>query len=134
MSVHWQFVRYVLVGLGVNGAFFLLYLLLTHASFTPATAMTLTYVGAMVLGFAFNRRLTFGHDGRTSSAFHRYVATYAIGYVLNLGGLSALVGYFGVPHAVAQGFLVVVLAILFFLMQRFWVFSDATRLNRMMKG
>lgn len=126
--------RYVLVGLSVNGAFFSLYLLLTQASITPPMAMTMTYCGAVVAGFALNRSLTFVHDGRFSGAFRRYVATYAIGYVLNLVGLVTLVGSFGAPHAFAQGFLTMALALLLFLMQRFWVFSDATRLTRPIKG
>ena len=51
---------------------------------------------------------------------------FATGYLVNLGGLLALVAWIHVPHAWAQSRLVL-LAVVMFAPQRVWVSSDDTR-------
>ena len=54
-------------------------------------------------------------------ALLRYCAVYLAAYFLNIAALTVLVEYVGMPHQVAQGILVFVIAGLIFVALRFWV-------------
>lgn len=117
-----QLVRFGIVGLVSNGLLFVFYLALTHAGMGPKLAMTIAYVTGLAQTFVFNRRWTFEHRGAASAALVRYVATYGVGYVLNLIALTLLVDRAGLPHAPVQGATILCVAAQVFLMQKFWVF------------
>jgi len=122
MKWHVQLSRYAVVGLASNAIGFLLYLLLTYAGMGHKTAMTLLYAVGVAQTFLFNRKWSFGHNGMISSAFLRYIAAYAFGYVFNLAMLVLLVDQWGWPHQWVQGVMIFVLAGMLFLLQRYWVF------------
>lgn len=124
MKWHIQFSRYALVGIASNSVGYLLYLLLTYAGMGHKTAMSLLYVVGVMQTFIFNRNWSFGHQGGLHGAFARYVASYALGYLLNLSVLWLAVDRLGLPHQIVQGVMVIVVAITIFLLQKFWVFSD----------
>lgn len=127
METHRQFVRYALVGLASNAVLYLGYLGLTWGGMGHKTAMSLLYAIGVLQTFLFNRRWTFRHRGRISKSIRRYAATYISGYVFNLVGLLVLVDRFALPHQPVQGVLILLIAIMIFLLQRFWVFSDGGR-------
>lgn len=117
-----QFSRYVAVGIGSNLLLYLAYLFLTGSNVGPKAAMSLLYALGVAQTFVFNRNWSFRHEGATHSALARYVATYAFGYFLNLAVLWFAVDRLGLPHQVVQGVMILTLAVLLFLMQKFWVF------------
>lgn len=117
-----QFVRYSVVGLASNLLCYLVYLGLTGAGIHPKLAMTLLYGMGVLQTFVFNRRWTFRHGGARDSAFYRYCALYALGYLLNLAMLCLLVDLLAYPHQIVQGIMILALAMLLFLVQKFWVF------------
>lgn len=117
-----QFVRYATVGLASNLVLYLAYLALTAAGVGTKLAMTLLYVLGVVQTFAFNKRWSFRHGGMRGPAFVRYCASYALGYLVNLVALMVLVDRLGLPHQIVQGVLILALAILLFLLQKYWVF------------
>lgn len=117
-----QFIRYAIVGLASNGVLYLLYLLITSFGIGPKTAMTILYAIGVAQTFYFNRNWSFKHDGKTSPALLRYIATYAFGYVLNFFVLLILVDNLSWPHQWVQGVMIFVLAALLFILQRYWVF------------
>ena len=117
-----QFLRYATVGLVSNGVGFLLYLALTAAGMEHKIAMTLLYVLGVVQTFLFNKRWSFKHGGMHGPAFVRYCISYGLGYVLNLVVLIVFVDRFGYPHQIVQGVMVLSLAVMLFLLQKFWVF------------
>jgi putative flippase GtrA len=119
-----QGLRYIIVGLASNLVLYLLYLLLTTVGLGHKTSMTLLYVVGTLQTFIFNKRWTFEHDGATHKAFMRYIAAYAFGYLLNLTVLWVAVDHLGLPHQVVQGVMVIIVAMMVFLLQKFWVFSD----------
>lgn len=129
MKWHIQFSRYALVGLASNTLGYLLYLLLTYSGMGHKTAMTLLYAVGVAQTFYFNRGWSFGHNGRATTAFMRYVTAYALGYVLNLAVLMLLVDQWGWPHQWVQGVMIFALAGMLFLMQRYWVFRPAQALS-----
>jgi putative flippase GtrA len=122
-----QFTRYVVVGLASNGVLYVLYLSLTHLGIGHKTAMTSLYVLGVLQTFHFNRGWSFGHEGQRSLAFVRYLAAYVFGYALNLFALLLLVDYLGWSHEWVQGAMIVFVAVILFLLQRFWVFRPLPR-------
>lgn len=127
MKWHMQLSRYAVVGLASNAVGYLLYLLLTYAGMGHKSAMSLIYAVGVAQTFYFNRSWSFGHNGMISSAFLRYMAAYAFGYVFNLAALMMLVDSWGWPHQWVQGGMIFVLAGMLFLLQKFWVFAPSVR-------
>ena len=124
---HRQFLRYAVVGLVSNGVLYLAYLALTWAGMGHKTAMTLLYVVGVSLTFLFNRNWSFRHDGAASPAILRYFTIYGFGYVLNFFVLLVFVDYLHLSHEIVQGVMVLALAVMLFLLQRYWVFRPETR-------
>ncbi len=112
-----QLFRYGVVGVGVNLLLYAGYLTVTAMGVGHKTGMTIFYVVGVALSFIFNRNWSFGHRGHVPSAFFRYLATYAAGYVLNFVALWWLPHY---PYV--QGAMIFVVAGFIFLAQKFWVF------------
>ena len=127
MEISTQFIRYGVVGLVSNGVLYLAYLALTWAGMGHKTAMTLLYVVGVSLTFLFNRNWSFRHDGAASPAILRYFTIYGFGYVLNFFVLLVFVDYLHLSHEIVQGVMVLALAVMLFLLQRYWVFRPETR-------
>ena len=120
-----QAASFVLIGLAVNAALYAAYLLLTHTLLGAFATMTVTYSSGVVVGFVLNRKFTFHYRGADRGALLRYIASYAIGYWVDYGGLWFFVDHMGVAHELAQGGLVVTIALLLFALQRYWVFAGS---------
>lgn len=117
-----QLLRFGVGGVAVNLALYVVYLVLLHLGVEYRAAMSVVYCVGTVLGFVLHRRWTFRNQGAWRRAFGRYVAAYAIGYLLNLVGLWLLVDVTRQPAAVAQGFMILVVAGFLFVVQKLWVF------------
>ena len=122
MQVHEQFLKYALVGLVSNGVSYLLYLLATELGVGPKLAMTVLYLLGLVQTFVFNKSWSFRFAGAATSALVRYVTAYAIGYAINFIALMLLVDQAGLPHQLVQGMMIMVVAVMLFVAQRYWVF------------
>lgn len=120
-----QLVRFGIVGVVSNGALFVFYLVMTRHGLGPKIAMSIAYGIGVAQTFLFNRRWTFRHRGAVSAAFVRYCATYGIGYLTNLVTLAVLVDVAGWPHEWVQGAMILCIAVLVFLLQKYWVFRPA---------
>jgi putative flippase GtrA len=127
-TVRAQFMRYVLVGIGLNAALYATYLLLTWRIMGSEAAMTITFSVGMLLSFLANRRITFRHRGDQLAALRRFLACYAILYLIDFISLWVFAGQMDVPHQIVQGCVVLVLPLLAFMMQKYWVFpaTDGT--------
>jgi putative flippase GtrA len=122
-----QFARYAVIGLASNAIAFLLYLALTHFGLGHKLSMTLLYGIGVLQTFVFNKRWTFAHRGEHGPVFLRYCLAYAAGYLINLGALLVLVDRHGFAHQAVQGVMVLALAVMLFLLQKYWVFRPAGR-------
>ena len=69
-----QALSFAVIGLSVNFGLYAAYLVLTHTLLGSFAAMTVTYCSGVVMGFALNRRYTFGFGGDGGAAFLRYLS------------------------------------------------------------
>jgi putative flippase GtrA len=120
-----QFIRYILVGLGLTAAGYAMYLLLTWRIMGSEAAMTITFSVGTLLSFLANRGFTFRHRGYQLPALRRFLACYAILYLIDFIALWVVAGQMGVPHQIVQGCVILVLPLPAFLMQKYWVFPAA---------
>ena len=121
-----QLVRYGIVGLASNAFGYLLYLGLTYLGTGPKLAMSLLYGVGVLQTFVFNKKWSFRFEGAATPALVRYVTVYAMGYVIQFLALMLLVDLMGLPHQWVMGVLILFVALLLFLAQKFWVFRPSS--------
>ena len=122
-----QLIRYGIIGLSLNAGLYGAYLLLTRSLMGSHAAMTITYCSGVLIGFLLNRQITFRYKGGNHAALLRYIASYAFGYLLNWMAIWFFVDRMGLPHELVQGGVILALAVLLFILQRFWVFPQNSR-------
>lgn len=121
-----QLIRYGVVGVASNAVGYLLYLAITAAGMEHKLAMTLLYAVGIAQTFIFNKRWSFRHAGAHGTAFVRYCIAYAAGYFINLAALFILVDRLGYAHQLVQGVMILALAAMLFMLQKFWVFRSTS--------
>ena len=80
-----QFVKFCIVGLSSTLIDFAIYNVLLRVGFTPALALTCSFLVSVFNGFYWNRRWTFrAMDGDAKKQGPKFLMTNAIGWLLNL--------------------------------------------------
>lgn len=120
-----QLVRFGVVGLASNALGLCWYALLTWLGVGPKVAMSLLFLIGTLQTFVFNKRWSFRYSGTDGYVLARYLSAYVLGYLLNLVMLVLLVDYAGYPHLPVQAVMILVVAMLMFVLQKFWVFAPA---------
>lgn len=118
-----QMYSYVLIGVLINLAGYVLYLLLTYAGSTPKLTMTVLYSVSALISFFANRHFTFRHDGHIGVAGVRYLLAQLLGYLLNLLLLALFVDWLGFAHQIVQAAAIAVVAVFLFVLSRVFVFA-----------
>lgn len=129
MKLTLQAARFLVVGVFTNACLYVAYLYITWKGLDHKLAMTIAYMTGVLMSFALNRNWTFRHNGSVSSGFVRYVLIYFFGYFIDLAGLYLLVDMAGYPHQIIQLMIAVLLAAMFFVLQRVWVFQKTERIT-----
>lgn len=124
------FIRYATVGVVSNLTGYVIYIALNLAGVGPKLAMTLTYGVGVLQTFLFNRRWSFRFNGTVGPALLRYIIAYGLGYLINFVALVWLVDRLGLSHVVVQGVMILIIATMLFLAQRYWVFPQALAVDR----
>ena len=96
--------------------------------------MTVVYIAGVILGFVGHKWWSFEHTGRVDTALLRYLGAYAIGYFINFAGLEFGISVLHVPHQIVQAFMIVVVAIAMFLLQKYVVFDERRSTGRVTDG
>ena len=117
-----QFAIYAIIGLTTNGLSFLVFAVLTWMGLTPECAISIIYPVQITFAFILNKAWTFSHEGRISTSAVRYLIAYIGCYVLNVTVLKFFSVYLGFSHLVVQAIAILVIALLLFLAQKYWVF------------
>jgi len=121
-NINREAIRFIIVGLGSNAVLYLLYLLFTAAGSGHKTAMTILFVIGTIQTFIINKHWTFGYKDFEKSIFAKYVMIYGGAYLINLVALMLFVDYLRFPHEIVQGIMILLIAPLLFMLQRYWVF------------
>ena len=117
-----QAIRYVLIGISHNLFSYLLYLLVTWLWLDPKLAVTLLYPIGVIVAYFAHAKYSFSFKGRKDKAFIRYLIANIIGYGTNLLLLFFFVDILLFPHQIVQAVAIIVLASLFFLLSKYYVF------------
>ncbi len=120
-----QLSRYGMVGIAVNLAGYLVYLLVTFLGFTPKITMSLLYITGAVAGYWGNRKLTFAHRGSVFGSGTRYLLAHGVGYFINLAILMVFVDRLGYAHQWVQAVAIFIVAGYLFVSFKFYVFADS---------
>lgn len=124
-----QLIRFGIVGVASNALGFVWYLLLTWLGIGPKTAMSVLFLIGTLQTFVFNKRWSFQYGGTDRLVLVRYLAAYGAGYLLNLAMLIVLVDYAGYPHVAVQAVMIIMVAAMMFLLQKFWVFASPNSIS-----
>ena len=117
-----QLGRFGVVGVVLNVALYVLYLILTAAGIVPIMASTMAFVVGVPLSLGAHRRLTF-RVGKISNARKlAFVVLYVAMYGVMIGTLSVLHHGLSMPHEIAQAIAIVVAAALSFSVQKTGIF------------
>lgn len=117
-----QMIRFGVVGFMSNALLYVLYLFFTVMGMGHKTAMTLLFLAGTLQAFVFNKRWTFEHQGIVRASFAKYLLTYFFAYILNLAALFFFADHLGYEHQIVQGLMIVFIAIVLFILLRYWVF------------
>lgn len=124
-----QFARFVLVGVASNAVLYLLYLLATSLGVGHKMAMSVLYFLGVLQTFVANKGWSFRHSGGTMSTLLRYCTAYLLAYFLNLAVMIVFVDGMHYSHRLVQGVMIIVVAILLFVVQKWWIFRAANELS-----
>jgi len=119
-----QLLRYGMVGIAVNLAGYLVYLLVTFLGVTPKITMSLLYLVGAAAGYWGNRKLTFSHRGSVLGSGVRYLLAHGIGYLINLAILMVFVDRLGYAHQWVQAVAIFVVAGYLFVSFKLYVFAN----------
>ena len=121
-----ELVRYVAVGLAVNGVLYGAYLLLTANLVGPKVAASLVYWMGIPLSFTSHRTLTFRATGDRLPQLVRFGILYVAVWGIDMAVLAVAVDRGHLPHAPVEAGLIVANAILLYGGQRGWVFRSTS--------
>jgi putative flippase GtrA len=121
-----QLLRYSLVGIAINLAGYLVYLLITFFGLPPKITMTFLYFIGATAGFWGNRQLTFMHHGSLLGSGVRYIVAHIFGYLINLTILVMFVDRLGFAHQWVQAVAIFVVAAYLFVAFKFFVFAESS--------
>jgi len=117
-----QFRRFAAVGLVSNLCLYGAYLFLTDLGVAPKIAMSALYAVGMTGTYVLNGLWSFGRARLSSQTFTKYLLAHGTGFTFNLGLLWFLVDLMQWQHQLVQALAIVLVAILLFILNRFWVF------------
>ncbi|MDQ7075206.1 MAG: GtrA family protein [Gammaproteobacteria bacterium] len=121
-----EIVKYGLIGIISNTVIFILYLTGIFFGMDPKIIMTILYISGASLSYWANRKWTFSHTGNIKTSGTRYFFSHFVGYTANLLILIAMIDLLGYNPALSQGFAIVIVALLLFLLSKYFVFSKKT--------
>jgi putative flippase GtrA len=118
-----SFLKFLVVGVTNTLGGYAFYAVLIALGVNYAVALTLEYVAGFAYGFLLNKRWTFQAQGESGQQAWRYVALYALIYVLNITLLMLLVERWALSPYLAQILLLGFLTLLSFVVQKRWIFA-----------
>ena len=119
-----EIIRYAIVGTVANVLGFLFYVLFTARGVSPVLTISILYPIQIGVAFFLNKKWSFKYTGRIATSAVRYLITYIGCYFLNVAVLKFFSSHLGYSHMVVQALAILVIALLLFLAQKYWVFRS----------
>lgn len=118
-----ELVKYMIVGL-INTAigYGVFWTLLHWVGCSPELANAFGYAIALCVAFYLNRIFVFSGANSSTSSMLRFFVAFAAAFLLNQAVLIVSFRVFLVPAEIAQVFAMVVYTIIFYLLNKFYVF------------
>lgn len=114
-------------GLIVNGFGFLLFLLLVFLGVGHKKSASMLYVLGVISSYFINRRLVFYSRSSIGVDFPRLIVSLLAGYVINISALYIFVDIYSFSPGVVQFFSVGLIAVYFYLVNKFYVHAAVCR-------
>lgn len=122
MKSYGQLGRFGAVGLVLNAALYVLYLLLTGLGASPIAAATVAFVIGVPLSLTAHRRITFQVSDISRARKAGFALLYVSAYITQIGVLSLLHYGIGLPHPLAQAAAICMTALVTFIVQKRAIF------------
>jgi putative flippase GtrA len=119
-----QIFSYAFVGIVINLAGYLTYLLATYLGVTSKISMTILYGVGAIIGYIGNRNFSFSYKGNLLGSGVRYFIAHLFGYFINLLILIIFVDHFMYGHQWVQAVAIFVVAGFLFIAFKFFVFTN----------
>ena len=117
-----QLLVFGFLGISLNIANYLMYLWGVFLGLNPLISMTIAFFVGVFFSWLLHAKVTFSAQ-LSRATYSRMLIVYVIAYFINLALLSACVYLFDVSHAYAQAGIMVLIGLLLFIAQKFWVFK-----------
>lgn len=119
-----EFIKFLVAGvLNTLLGYCIFWILWKWAGFSPEGANAIGYITALFLAFILNRFFVFSGSVITATAVARFIASFGIAFASNQGVLFVLFRIFFVTPEIAQLFAMVAYTIIFYLLNKWFVFS-----------
>ncbi|SAK95426.1 GtrA-like protein [Caballeronia fortuita] len=123
-----QFVRYIVVGgIGTLAHLGVLSACVEWFGWPPAAGAVAGFSVALLISYVLNRGWTFQSQRSRLAAFWRYTAVSLGGLALNTGMMMGLIRYAHCDYFRAQLYVIAVVPVCNFLLNRYWTFNAAQR-------
>lgn len=122
MTLQKYALKYVLVGFFSNLVSYLIYLILTRDYLDPKTAMSALYISGAIISFFGNKLYTFQSRQNWLLSLIKFFIAHCVGYALNYTLLMIFVDIHGFPHEFVQGASILIVAVVLFVLFRYFVF------------
>lgn len=118
-----ELIKYMIVGL-INTAtgYGVFWMLLRWVGCSPELANAISYVIALCVAFYLNRFFVFTGANSSTSSILRFFVAFAAAFLLNQAVLIVFFRIFLVPAEIAQVFAMIVYTVIFYLLNKFYVF------------
>ena len=124
MEVLSQLWKFGLIGVLNNVCFYVVYLVMTNFGTSPLVSMTVCFFLAVSFSWVFNGVYTF-RAVLTQVSRDRILIAYGVAYLVHFCCLWLLTHVCKLPHQLAQGAIMIFIALVMFLVQKKWVFADS---------
>ena len=119
--------RFFMVGLSNTLLTYLFYVLLIKLELDYKLALFFVYLFGIIFGYLLNRYWTFSSNKQHRLSFIKYLMWYIIVFILNLLFLIFLVDFLLLNPIYSQLFVVLIISLVSFLVQKNWVFSSQVK-------
>jgi putative flippase GtrA len=129
--LEYSLARYVVVGaINTVAGLAIIFGLKAFAGAGDVAANLVGYAGAVLLGFALNRRWTFRHAGAVAPALAWYFAVLSVAYLLNLATVLACIHALDLNAYLAQCLGILPYTVIGYCGSRLLVFRTGARFGR----